>query len=129
MGYAVLRHFQQISVISWRWVLLPKETGVPGENHRPVASHYLYYRKNVVLTNFYWLDVRFKVGGSRFFMILFAYSHDTMHVLQEVIYDPIKICSIYIYCPVDIIPICTSSFWHVWNINIKDNNCNLVHQR
>jgi len=27
------------SVISWRSVLLVGETGVPGENHRPVASH------------------------------------------------------------------------------------------
>jgi hypothetical protein len=28
-----------ISVISWRSVLLVEETGVPRENHRPVASH------------------------------------------------------------------------------------------
>ena len=28
-----------ISVISWRSVLLVEETRVPGENHRPVASH------------------------------------------------------------------------------------------
>ena len=28
-----------ISVISWRSVLLVEERGVPGENHRPVASH------------------------------------------------------------------------------------------
>jgi hypothetical protein len=28
-----------ISVISWWSVLLVEETGVPGENHRPVASH------------------------------------------------------------------------------------------
>jgi len=31
--------FKNISVISWRSVLLVEETGVPGENHRPVASH------------------------------------------------------------------------------------------
>ena len=31
--------FNNISVISWRSVLLAEETGVPGENHRPVASH------------------------------------------------------------------------------------------
>ena len=31
--------FNNISVISWRSVLLVKETGLPGENHRPVASH------------------------------------------------------------------------------------------
>jgi len=28
-----------ISVISWRSILLVEETGVPKENHRPVASH------------------------------------------------------------------------------------------
>ena len=30
--------FNTISVISWRSVLLAEETGVPGENHRPVAD-------------------------------------------------------------------------------------------
>jgi hypothetical protein len=28
-----------ISTISWQSVLLVEETRVPGENHRPVASH------------------------------------------------------------------------------------------
>ena len=32
--------FNNISVISWRSVLLVKETGVPGENHWPIASHW-----------------------------------------------------------------------------------------
>ena len=31
--------FNNISVISWRSVLLVEETGVPRENNRPVASH------------------------------------------------------------------------------------------
>ena len=31
--------FNNISAISWQSVLLVEETGVPGENHRPVASH------------------------------------------------------------------------------------------
>ena len=31
--------FNNISVISWRSVLLVKETGEPGENHQPVTSH------------------------------------------------------------------------------------------
>jgi len=31
--------FNNISVILWQSVLLIEETGVPGENHRPVASH------------------------------------------------------------------------------------------
>jgi uncharacterized damage-inducible protein DinB len=30
---------KNISVISWRSVLLMEETGVPGENHRPATSH------------------------------------------------------------------------------------------
>jgi hypothetical protein len=32
--------FTNILVISWRSVLLVEETGVPGENHRTVASHW-----------------------------------------------------------------------------------------
>ena len=31
--------FNNISVISWRLVLLMEESRVPGENHRPVASY------------------------------------------------------------------------------------------
>ena len=32
--------FNNISAISWQSVLLVEETGVPGENHRPAASHW-----------------------------------------------------------------------------------------
>jgi len=32
--------FNTTSAISWRSVLLVEETGVLGENHRPVASHW-----------------------------------------------------------------------------------------
>ena len=31
--------FNNISVISWRSLLLVEETGVPEENHQPVATH------------------------------------------------------------------------------------------
>jgi hypothetical protein len=31
--------YNNISVISWRSVVLVEETGIPGENHRPAASH------------------------------------------------------------------------------------------
>jgi hypothetical protein len=37
-----------ISVISWQSVLLVEETGVPRENHRPVASHWQTLSFNVV---------------------------------------------------------------------------------
>ena len=30
--------FNNISVISWRSVLLVEEIGIPGENHRPVIN-------------------------------------------------------------------------------------------
>ena len=40
--------FNNISVISWRSVLLVDETGVPGENHRPVASHWQTLSFNVI---------------------------------------------------------------------------------
>jgi len=42
--------FNNISAISWRSVLLVEETGVPGENHRPVASHWQTLSSNVVLS-------------------------------------------------------------------------------
>jgi hypothetical protein len=31
--------FNNISVISWHSVLMVEETGVPGENYRPLASY------------------------------------------------------------------------------------------
>ena len=40
--------FNNISVISWRSVFLVEETGVLGENHRPVASHWQTLSYNVV---------------------------------------------------------------------------------
>ena len=40
--------FNNISVVSWRSVLLVEETGVPGENHRPLASHWQTLSHNVV---------------------------------------------------------------------------------
>jgi hypothetical protein len=40
--------FNNISVISWRSVLLVEETGLPGENHRPAASHWQTVSHNVV---------------------------------------------------------------------------------
>jgi hypothetical protein len=40
--------FNNISVISWRLVLLVEEIGVPREDHRPVASHWQTLSHNVV---------------------------------------------------------------------------------
>ena len=40
--------FNNISVISWRSVLLVEETGIPEENHLPVVSHWQTLSHNVV---------------------------------------------------------------------------------
>jgi len=40
--------FNNISVIFWRSILLVEETGVPRENHRPVASYWQTVSHNVV---------------------------------------------------------------------------------
>ena len=40
--------FSSISVISWQAVLLVEETGVPRENHQPVASYLQTLSHNVV---------------------------------------------------------------------------------
>jgi hypothetical protein len=40
--------FNNISVILWHSVLLVEETGGPGENHRPVASHWQTLSHNVI---------------------------------------------------------------------------------
>ena len=40
--------FNNISVLSWLSVLLVEKTGVPGENHRPAASHYQILTHGVV---------------------------------------------------------------------------------
>jgi hypothetical protein len=40
--------FNNITIISWRSVLLVEETAGPGENHRPVTSHWQTLSPNVV---------------------------------------------------------------------------------
>jgi hypothetical protein len=35
----VMATFKNISAITWASVLLVEEKGVPGENHRPAATH------------------------------------------------------------------------------------------
>jgi hypothetical protein len=48
--------FNNISVTSWRSVLLVEETGVPGKNHRPVGSncqtlyHILFFREHLAMS-------------------------------------------------------------------------------
>jgi hypothetical protein len=44
--------FNNISVISWRSVLLVGENGIPRENHRPVASHWKTLKYTLPLAGF-----------------------------------------------------------------------------
>jgi hypothetical protein len=45
--------FNNISVISWRSALLVEETGVPGENHRHVASQWQTLSYNIIYSYSY----------------------------------------------------------------------------
>ena len=51
--------FNNISVISWRSIILVEETGAPGENRRPVASHWPTLSHNVV--HFVLIEIRTSV--------------------------------------------------------------------
>jgi len=46
--YVFYATFNNISVISWWSVFMLEEIGVPGENHWPVASHWLSLSHDVV---------------------------------------------------------------------------------
>ena len=50
LGMVFNATFNNISAISRRSVLLMKETGIPGKNHRPVASHWQTLSHIVVLS-------------------------------------------------------------------------------
>jgi len=61
--------FSNISVISWRWVLLVEETGVCGENHLPVASHWQTLSHNVVSSTPLLSGIRIhNVSGYRYWL-------------------------------------------------------------
>jgi hypothetical protein len=46
--------FNNISAISWLSVLLVEETGLPGENHQPGASHLQILSHNVAIPPWVW---------------------------------------------------------------------------
>jgi hypothetical protein len=54
LGFMVFNTtFNNISVISWRSALLVKETGIPDQNHRPAASHYIIAKKLSGISNIF----------------------------------------------------------------------------
>ena len=58
--------FNNISAISWQSVVLVEETGVPGENHRPVVSHWQTVSHNVVSSTprLSWVSICTDLTGS-----------------------------------------------------------------
>jgi hypothetical protein len=48
LNWKKMATFSNISVMSWQLVVLVEETGVPGENHRSVASQWKTVSHNVV---------------------------------------------------------------------------------
>ena len=54
----VKRHFS--TILSWQSVLLVEVTGGPGENHRPVASHWQTLSHNVV--HFTLIEIRITIS-------------------------------------------------------------------
>ena len=102
--------FNIISVISWRSVLLMEETGVPGENHRPVANHWQTWSLNVVFSTH-------RLSRVRFFKNHWPFSLEhtrpccckdvyNQHILQESLWRWIVIVFILIH--VYVIKICQS---------------------
>ena len=53
--------FNNIPVTPWRSVLLVEETGGPGENHRPVASHWQTLSHNV--KHLALIEIRIHISG------------------------------------------------------------------
>jgi len=74
--------FNNISVISWRSVLLVEEIGGPGENHRPNDSH---WQTNVVSSTPCLRRIRtHNVSGDRYFLISLLSHHEHYINLLEV---------------------------------------------
>jgi hypothetical protein len=68
--------FQQyISVILWQSVLLVEEIGVPGENHRPAASHWQTWSQELKVVLRISLDKGKSMNKVLFYFILLTTSY------------------------------------------------------
>jgi hypothetical protein len=72
--------FNNISVISWRSILLVDETGVPGENHRPVASHWQTLSHNILTST----PRNHQVWLKKICISICAYLFSWKHACQEI---------------------------------------------
>jgi hypothetical protein len=72
--------FNNISAKLWQSVLLMEETVLPGENHRPVASHWQTLSHNVSSTprlNWIWI---YNISGDRHWLEFIVYK--SVHIIN-----------------------------------------------
>ena len=83
--------FNNISVISWWSVLLVEETGEPGENHWPVASHWQTLSNEVVSSTLSYdhhiPQLIFSINN--LLLAVFALIHSTNSSNGTLLYSPI----------------------------------------
>ena len=68
--------FNNISVISWQSVLLVGETGLHGENHWPVASHWQSWSHNVVEYTLPWMWKCINHGSTKYELEVMTWRED-----------------------------------------------------
>ena len=92
--------FNNISLISWRSVLLVEETRVPRENHRPLASHWQALSHNVVhvtqieiQTHYISMITATMVSSDKYIIINNTMKNKTYHNIRTIPKSYIKIVS------------------------------------
>jgi len=75
--------FSDISVIQWRSVLLVNEIGIPGENHRPAASHWQTLSHNVVSSTTHLIGFGFDLLCLRPLSAIFQLYHGDQFLVVE----------------------------------------------
>ena len=108
LGFMVFNAtFNNISVISWLSVLLVEETGLPGENHWSVASHWQILSHNVASSTPCLSGIRtfnklyFRNSIIHTYSYLYLYSLPLYYIYNSLIpllKDPLPLCEAVVLC-------------------------------